>query len=79
MSAVNLTLPGYQKYTGTSGKSLKRGCRFLVSDEIRFYPRDDLNISHFDNNSEYERNDTELLEYLTDSISNMLRKEKRQF
>ena len=33
-SSVNsLSFPGYQKYHGTLGKSLKGGCGFLVSEE----------------------------------------------
>ena len=50
----NLTLQGYQKYTGTSGKSMKGGCGFFVSEELSSHPREDLNISHSDNSSEFE-------------------------
>ena len=55
-STENLTLPGYQKYIGTSGKSMKGGCGFFVSEELSFNTREDLNTSHSDNNSEFEAN-----------------------
>ena len=37
-STENLTLSGYQKCTVTSGKGMKCGCGFLLSDEICFHP-----------------------------------------
>ena len=37
----NLTFQGYQKYTGTSGKSMKGGCGFFVSEELSSHPRED--------------------------------------
>ena len=71
-------------------------------EKLSFNPREDLNISHSDNNSEFEanwietksqnnknfliavvyrhprkRNDVEFLEYLANTISNKLRKEKK--
>ena len=97
-----LSLPGYQRYIGTNGQSLKGGCGFFVSDELVFQPREDLNISHRDNDSEFEanwieiktqtnnnfliavlyrhpqkKNDAKFLEYLTNVISNKIRKENK--
>ena len=55
-STDNLSLTGYQKYIGTSSKSMKGGCGFFISDDLSFYPREDLNISHSNNTSEFETN-----------------------
>ncbi len=52
----SLSLPGYQKYHGTLGKSLKGGCGFFVSDELCFTPRTDLDFSYSDNECEFEAN-----------------------
>ncbi len=52
----NLSLSGYQKYHGTLGKSLKGGCGFFVSEDVCFTPRTDLDISHSDNDCEFEAN-----------------------
>ena len=98
----NLSFPGYQKYHGTPGKSLKGGCGFFVSEDICFTPRTDLDLSHFDDECEFEanwiellsknnknslvavvyrhprkKNDTKFLEYLTNTISRKIRKEKK--
>ena len=59
-STANLALEGYQKYIGTSGNSMKGGCGFFISEELSFNSRDDLNISHSDNNSEFEANWVEI-------------------
>ena len=52
----NLALQGYQNYIGTSGRSIKEGCGFFVSEELSFNPREGFNISHLDNSSEFEAN-----------------------
>ena len=51
-----MALNGYQNYVGTSGKGMKGGCGFFVSNELSFIPREDLNIWHSNNNSEFEAN-----------------------
>ena len=56
LSAERLIIPGYQSYIGPSGKSVKGGCGFFVSCELHINPREDLNIPHTDNNSEFEAN-----------------------
>ena len=102
-SSVNsLSFPGYQTYHGTLGKSLKGGCGFLVSEELFFTPRTDLDFSHSDNECEFEanwieiqskndknslvavvyhhprkKNDNKFLEYLTNTLSKKIRKEKK--
>ena len=45
-STNRLILTGYQSHIGTSGKSMKGGCGFFVSDELHFNPREELNVSH---------------------------------
>ena len=52
----NLSFPGYHKYHGTLGKSLKGGCGFFVSEDRYFTPRTDLDFSHSDNKCEFEAN-----------------------
>ena len=39
---------------------MKGGCGFFISHELSFKPREDLNISHSDNTSEFEANWTEI-------------------
>ena len=51
-----MALHGYQNYVGTSSKGMKGGCGFFVSNELSFIPREDLNICHSNNNSEFEAN-----------------------
>ena len=44
----------YQDYTGTTGKTIKSGCGFYVSDKIKYISRKDLDISYCDDNNEYQ-------------------------
>ena len=60
-STENLTLPGHQNYTGTSGKGMKGGCGFFVSNRICFHLREDLTISHSNNSNEFEASWIELV------------------
>lgn len=55
-------LEGYQKYTGTSGTTLKSGCGFYVRNDIKFVPRKDLDLSILDNNNEYQSKWIELID-----------------
>ena len=52
----SFTLNGNQNYIGMSGKSMKGCCGFFISNELSSISREDLNISHSDNNSEFEAN-----------------------
>ena len=56
LNSKNIALNGYQQYVGTSGKSMKWGCGFFISNELSFIPREDLNICYSNNNSEFEAN-----------------------
>ena len=49
-SAENLS--GYQQYVGSRGTTIKGGCGFYVSDDIKFIARKDLDISYCDDNDE---------------------------
>ena len=56
LHSKNLTLDGYQNYIGTSGKSMIGGFGFFISNELSSISRENLNIFHSDNNSEFEAN-----------------------
>ena len=56
LNSKSIALNGYQNYVGTAGKGIKGGCGFFVSYELSFIPREDLNICHTNNNSEFEAN-----------------------
>ncbi len=47
-------LSGYQQYVGTRGTTIKGGCGFYVSDDIKFTARKDLHISYCDANDEFQ-------------------------
>ena len=57
-SKINICKPnnleGYQTYCGIKGKTLKSGCGFYIRDDIRYKIRSDLNISYFDEDSEFQ-------------------------
>ena len=38
LNSKSIALNGYQNYVGTSGKSMKGGCGFFVSNELSFIP-----------------------------------------
>ncbi len=48
------SLPGYKKYNGTEGTSLKGGCGFFVKETLRTFDRHDLSESFSDNNNEFQ-------------------------
>ena len=47
-------LPGYKKYNGTEGTSLKGGCGFYVREALKTFDRNDLSESFSDNNNEFQ-------------------------
>ena len=47
------TLPGYQKFIGQTGTSLKSGCGLYISSHLNFIPRKDLD-KHIHDENEFE-------------------------
>ena len=51
---TNEKLPGYQTYQVSTGNSLKSGCGFFISDELKFISRKDLDIKYCDDDNEFQ-------------------------
>ena len=47
-------LKGYHVYKGTQGKTIKGGCGLYIRQDLKFIDRNDLNISFFDENNEFQ-------------------------
>ena len=54
-------LDGYQPYCGIRGKTLKSGCIFYIRNHIKYKVRNDLNISYYDEDNEFQYYWTEIL------------------
>ena len=54
-------LPGYKPYKGTTGSSLKGGCGVYINEELKPFPRPDLNIKVKDDDCEIETYWTEII------------------
>ena len=47
-------LPGYKKFNGIQGTTLKSGCGFYIRDTLKTIDRPDLDESHYDDNNEFQ-------------------------
>ena len=55
-------LDGYQKFTGTSGITIKSGCGFYIKNDIKFIPRKDLDLQVYDDKNEYQSKWIEIID-----------------
>ena len=62
-------LDGYQPYCGIRGKTLKSGCGFYIRNDIKYKVRNDLNISYYDEDNEFQ---CYWIEILNDKKPNIL-------
>ena len=51
---TNHTIPGYQKFCGTKGSSLKSGCGFFVKEGVNFKERIDLSVKFINYQNEFQ-------------------------
>ena len=63
------TLPGYKKYSGVEGNTLKGGCGFYIKETLKTINRPDLDASYFDDKNEFQ---CKWIEVINPRVSNAL-------
>ena len=47
-------LAGYQQYLGITGTTIKSGCGFYISNQLKYIPRKDLDITFYNDQNEFQ-------------------------
>ena len=62
-------LPGYDKYNGIQGTTLKSGCGFYIREGLKYIDRKDLDLQHYDDLNEFQ---CKFIEIIHDKKSNII-------